>query len=75
MEVLVLLYIFALENPDSKNFLIKANHGGEIRYKSVKSTDCITGPKKNTYVLAPTGKVFFKQVSLDGTVGEVCKSN
>ena len=73
MEVFVLLYIFALENPHSKSFLMKANHGGEIIYKSVSAVDCTTGPKKDTYVLAPTGKVFFKQVSFDGTVGDICK--
>ncbi len=73
MEVFVILYFFALEGPHSKNFLIKANHGGEIKYKSIKPVECSTGPGKETYVLAPTGKVFFKQVSIDGSVGEVCK--
>ena len=73
MEVFVILYFFALENPNSRNFLIKANHGGDIKYKSVKPVECTTGLRKDTYVLAPTGKVFFKQVSIDGSVGEVCK--
>ena len=45
MEVFVLLYFFALENPNYKNFLIQANHGGNIKYKSVKPTECITGPR------------------------------
>ena len=74
MEIFFAIYaILSLENTHVKNFLIKSNHGGEIVYKSVEAKKCISGPRDDTYVIAPTGKVMFKQVSLDGSVGEVCK--
>ena len=41
-------------------------------YKFVWAVSCESGLRSSGYSVAPTGHVFFKQVSNDGTVGAVC---
>ena len=74
MEVgIFLLYsLFALKEENIKNFLIEANNHQNIHYSLVKAKKCKTGKRSNSFVLAPTGNVIFKQKSDDGTLGEVC---
>ena len=76
MEIVFVIFaILSLKEPHVKNFLIKSNQDGLVRYQYVKEISCSTGPKGNSYVLAPTGKVLFKQVSFNGEIGDVCKKN
>ncbi len=74
MEIVIfgIYALFALNNEHVKNFLIEANKLDEIKYDFVKPAKCESGPRKNTYVLAPTGKVVIKQLSQDGTLGKTC---
>ena len=74
MEVgIFLLYsLLALNDKNVKNFLVEANKHNNIEYKFVKGTSCKTGWYNKSYVLAPTGKVIFKQKSNDGSFGELC---
>ena len=74
MEVAIfgLYALFALNDEHVKNFLIEANKLDEIKYQFVKPAKCESGPRKGTYVLAPTGKVVIKQLSKDGTLGMTC---
>ena len=74
MEVLIFGFyaLFALNDQHIKSFLIEANKLNEIKYEFVKPTKCESGARKNTYVLAPTGKVVIKQLSKDGTLGSTC---
>ena len=76
MEIIFVIFsILSLKEPHIKNFLIKSNQNGQVKYQLVKSIKCLTGPSGNSYVLAPTGKVLFKQISIDGEVGDVCKKH
>ena len=74
MEVgIFLLYsLFALNDSDIKNFLVEANKHNTIEYKFVKAMPCKTGMYKDSYVLAPTGKILLKQKSNDGSIGKLC---
>ena len=74
MALIFIIYgLIALEDEHIKNFLIKANQEGEIKYEFVSPHNCSSGFRENTYVLAPTGKVVMKQISPDGTLGNVCE--
>ena len=74
MEVLIfgVYALFALNDEHIKKFLVEANKSDEIKYQFVKPAKCESGPRKNTYVLAPTGKVVIKQLSDDDTLGSTC---
>ena len=41
-------------------------------YKIVSGVKCETGLRSSGYSVAPTGRLFLKQVNNDGTVGPVC---
>ena len=64
--------ILALQEPHVKEFLNEASKSGPIKYSFVNPVDCSSGKLKNTYALAPNGKVVLKQVSQDGSIGPVC---
>ena len=73
MIFLITLYsIIALEQPHVKNFLQEASKNGVHKYSFVKPVQCSSGKLKNSYALAQNGKIFLKQVSLDGTIGPIC---
>ena len=73
MIFLITLYsIIALEQPHIKNCLQEASKIGVYKYSFVKPVQCSSGKLKNSYALAQNGKVFLKQVSLDGTIGPIC---
>ena len=68
----VIYSIVALQETHVKNFLIEASKSGNAEYRFVKPVECQSGRLKNTYVITPIGKVVFKQLSADGTIGPVC---
>ena len=73
MIFFIALYsLLALQEPHVKNFLIAASKSGKIEYGLVKPVNCQSGKLKNTYVLAQNGKVVFKQLSQDGSMGPIC---
>ncbi len=74
MEVgILLLYsLFAINDKDVKNFLVEANRHNSFEYQFVEAMPCKTGMYNDSYVLAPTGKVVFKQKSNDGSIGKLC---
>ena len=74
MEIgIFLLYsLFAINNKDISNFLVEANKHDRIEYQLVEAMPCKTGMHNDSYVLAPTGKVVFKQKSDDGSIGKLC---
>ena len=74
MEVgIFLLYsLFAINDKDVKNFLVEANRHNSFEYQFVEAMPCKTGMYNDSYVLAPTGKVVFKQKSNDGSIGKLC---
>jgi len=73
MIFLITLYsIIALEQPHVKIFLQEASKNGVYKYSFVKPVQCSSGKLKNSYALAQNGKIFLKQVSLDGTIGPIC---
>ena len=68
-----ILSIFSIFNDDHiKHYLKSANLLNEVKYNFVSPINCKSGPRSESYVFAPTGVVFLKQVSNDGTVGETC---
>ena len=69
---IVLYSVIALQDPHVKNFLIESSKSSKFEYGFVKPVDCQSGKLKNTYVLAQNGRVFFKQLSEDGSTGPVC---
>ena len=70
--ILLLYSLFAINDKNVKNFLVEANKHNKIEYQFVKATSCESGEYNKSYVLAPTGKVIFKQKSNDGSIGEIC---
>ena len=73
MIFLITLYsILALEEPHVKKFLQEASKNGVYKYSFVKPVQCSSGKLKNSYALAQNGKIFLKQVSIDGTIGPIC---
>ena len=76
MEVgIFLLYsLFAINDENVKSFLVEANKHNTIEYQFVESSTCKTGAYNDSFVLAPTGKVIFKQKSNDGSIGEICSN-
>ncbi|MDC3063773.1 hypothetical protein OA253_04080 [Alphaproteobacteria bacterium] len=72
--IFLLYSLFAINDTDIKNFLIEANKHNTIEYQFVRATPCKTGMYKDSYVLAPTGKILLKQKSDDGSVGKICNN-
>ena len=72
--IFLLYSLFAINDTDVKNFLVEANKHNTIEYQFVEATPCKTGMYKNSYVLAPTGKVVLKQKSDDGSIGKLCSN-
>jgi len=66
--VLGMVGIFNTESMQS--FRENSNHNPV--YELVSAVPCDTGMKASGYSVAPTGRLFFKQVNKDGTVGKVC---
>ena len=68
-----ILGMFSLFNDEHiKHYLKSVNLENEVKYDFVNPVNCNSGQRSKTYVFAPTGKVFLKQVSDDGSVGETC---
>ncbi|MGB1924175.1 MAG: hypothetical protein ACPHQA_02740 [Candidatus Puniceispirillaceae bacterium] len=53
-----------------QSFSKHSNHNPEYRF--VRAVPCETGLKSSGYSVAPTGRLFLKQVNKDGSVGVVC---
>ena len=72
MWALILVFgIAGLYNTDAmRSFSEHSNHNPE--YKFVRAVLCETGLKSSGYSVAPTGRLFLKQVNKDGSVGVVC---
>jgi hypothetical protein len=54
-----------------QEFRAKSNHNPV--YKIVRGVPCDSGLKSSGYSMVPTGKLYFKQVNRDGTVGDICR--
>ena len=72
MWALILVFgIAGLYNTDAmRSFSEHSNHN--LEYKFVRAVPCETGLKSSGYSVAPTGRLFLKQVNKDGSVGVVC---
>ena len=53
-----------------QSFSKHSNNNPEYRF--VRAVPCETGLKSSGYSVAPTGRLFLKQVNKDGSVGVVC---
>ena len=74
MEILILGLYSLLNDEHIKNYLKEANNNSDhIKYAFINPIKCKTGARNKTYVFAPTGKVFLKQISKAGKVGRVCE--
>ena len=68
---LVTLVAFGIYQTDSaQEFRANSNHNPV--YKIVRGVPCDSGLKPSGYSVAPTGKLYLKQVNRDGTVGDIC---
>ena len=70
--IFLLYSLFAINDENVKSFLVEANKHNTIAYQFVEASTCKTGAYKDSYVLAPTGKVILKQKSNDGSIGKLC---
>jgi len=69
--VIVILGVVGVFNTESmQSFRENSNHNPV--YEFVRAVPCETGLKSSGYSVAPTGRLFLKQVNKDGSVGEVC---
>ena len=69
---LVILVVFGIYQTDSvQEFRANSNHNPV--YKIVRGVPCDSGLKSSGYSMAPTGKLYLKQVNRDGTVGDICR--
>ena len=69
---LVTLVAFGIYQIDSaQEFRANSNHNPV--YKIVRGVPCDSGLKPSGYSVAPTGKLYLKQVNRDGTVGDICR--
>ena len=75
MEILILGIYSIFNDQHIKNYLKTIGNSGLIKYEFVNPVQCKTGPRKKTYVLAPTGTIFLKQVSHDGKIGKIKQRN
>ena len=72
MWVLILVFgVAGLYSTDAmQSFSEHSNNNQE--YGFARAVPCETGLKSSGYSLAPTGRLFLKQVNKDGSVGVVC---
>jgi hypothetical protein len=72
MWVLILVFgVAGLYNTEAiQSFSKHSNNNPEYRF--VRAVPCETGLKSTGYSVAPTGRLFLKQVNKDGSVGVVC---
>ena len=69
---LAILVIFGIYQTDSaKEFRANSNHNPT--YQLVMGVPCDSGLKSSGYSMAPTGRLYLKQVNRDGTVGNICR--
>jgi len=69
--IVVLLGILSISHTESmQSFRQHSNHNPV--YKFVRAVPCENGLRSSGYSVAPTGRLFLKQVNKDGTVGAVC---
>ena len=73
MWALILVFGIAglFNTEEMQSFSQHSNNNPE--YKFVRAVPCKTGLKSSGYSLAPTGRLFLKQVNKDGSVGVVCR--
>ena len=65
------LGIVGLFNTEAmQSFGEHSNNNPEYRF--VRAVPCETGLKSSGFTVAPTGRLFLKQVNKDGSVGVVC---
>ena len=72
MSALILVFgIVGLFNTESmQSFSQHSNNNAEYRF--VWAVPCETGLKSSGFSVAPSGRLFLKQVNKDGSVGVVC---
>ena len=75
MEIIIIGIYSLLNDEHIKNYLKQVENSETVKYEFVNPVQCKTGPRKKTYVLAPTGTIFLKQVSHDGKIGKTCQKN
>ena len=69
--IVVLLGILGISHTESmQSFREHSNHNPV--YTFVWAVPCENGLRSSGYSVAPTGRLFFKKVNKDGTVGAVC---
>jgi len=69
--IVVLLGFLGISHTESmQSFHQHSNHNPV--YKFVRAVPCENGLRSSGYSVAPTGRLFLKQVNKDGTVGAVC---
>ena len=69
--IVVILGILGISYTESmQSFNQHSNHNPV--YKFVRAVPCESGLRLSGYSVAPTGRLFLKQVNKDGTVGTVC---
>jgi hypothetical protein len=69
---LVILVAFGMYQANSvQEFRANSNHNPV--YEIVRGVPCDSGLKSSGYSVTPTGKLYLKQVNLDGTVGDICR--
>ena len=73
MEIIIIGIYSLLNDEHIKNYLKQVKNTETLKYEFVNPVECKTGPRNGTYVFAPTGQVFLKQVSINGSVGDICE--
>ena len=73
MEIIIIGIYSLLNDEHIKNYLKQVENSETVKYEFVNPVNCETGPRNGTYVFAPIGKVFLKQVSINGNVGKICE--
>ena len=68
--VVILSIAGAYDSASMQSFHQHSNHNPV--YKFVRAVPCENGLRASGYSVVPTGRLFFKQVNKDGTVGAVC---
>ena len=69
--VVFILGIAGTYNTDSMQSFHQHSNDNPV-YQFVQAVPCENGLRSSGYSVAPTGRLFLKQVNKDGTVGAVC---
>ena len=69
--VVVILGISGVYNTDTMQSFHQHSNRNPV-YKFVRAVPCENGLRSSGYSVAPTDRLFLKQVNKDGTVGAVC---